>query len=89
MGNSRAALRNLRTKFRKQHAAKRSTNVHTVMQAEAWGVCKQASQQSARKQKQYTNFSDTDRAETGQYAALIFMNIIVTTRVPYKSEGKG
>ena len=30
---------------------------------------KQASQQSAKKQKRYTNFSDTDRAKIGQYAA--------------------
>ena len=30
---------------------------------------KEASQQSAKKRKQYTNFSDTDRAEIGQYAA--------------------
>ena len=32
-----------------------------------WG--NQASQQSAKKWKRYTNFSDTDRAEIGRYAA--------------------
>ena len=31
---------------------------------------KQASQQSAKKQKQYSNFADTDRAEIGRYAAM-------------------
>ena len=30
---------------------------------------KRASQQSAKKRKRYTNFSDTDRAEIGRYAA--------------------
>ena len=30
---------------------------------------KQASQQNAKKLKRYTNFSDTDRAEIGRYAA--------------------
>ena len=30
---------------------------------------KQASQQSDKKRKIYTNFSDTDRAEIGRYAA--------------------
>ena len=39
-------------------------------------LAKQASQQSAKKRKQYTNFPDTNRAEIGQYAA-----IIVTMRV--------
>ena len=40
---------------------------------------KQARQQSAKKRKRYTNFSDTDMAEIGQYAA-----IIVTTRLLVK-----
>ena len=43
---------------------------------------KQARQQSAKKQKRYTNFPDTDRAEIGQYAA-----IILTTHLPVKIEG--
>ena len=43
---------------------------------------KQARQQSAKKRKGYTNFSDTDRAEIGQYAA-----IIVTTFLLVKIEG--
>ena len=43
---------------------------------------KQARQQSAKKRKQFTNFSDTDRAEISQYAA-----IIVTTRFLVKIEG--
>ena len=43
---------------------------------------KQARQQSAKKRKRYTNFSDTDRAEIGQYAA-----IIVTTCLLVKIEG--
>ena len=43
---------------------------------------KQARQQSAKEQKWYTNFSDTDRAEIGQYAA-----IIVATRLLVKIEG--
>ena len=34
---------------------------------------KQARQQSAKKRKRYTNFSDTDRAEIGQYAAVIHL----------------
>ena len=42
---------------------------------------KQARQKSAKKQKQFTNFSDTDRAEIGQYAA------IVTTCLLVKIEG--
>ena len=43
---------------------------------------KQARQQSAKKRKQYTNFSGTDRAEIGQYTA-----IIVTTCWFVKIEG--
>ena len=43
---------------------------------------KQARQQSANKQKRYTNFSDTNRAETSQYAA-----IIDTMRLLVKIEG--
>ena len=43
---------------------------------------KQARQQSAKKRKQFTNFSDTDRAEISQYAA-----IIVTTHLLVKIEG--
>ena len=43
---------------------------------------KQARQQSAMKRKRYTNFSDSDRAEIGQYAA-----IIVTMRFLVKIEG--
>ena len=43
---------------------------------------KQARQQSAKKRKRYTNFSDTDRAKIGQYAA-----IVVTTRLLVKIEG--
>ena len=43
---------------------------------------KQARQQSAKKWEWYINFSDTDRAEIGQYAA-----IIVTTRLLVKIEG--
>ena len=43
---------------------------------------KQARQQSTKKRKQYTNFSGTDRAENGQYTA-----IIVTTRLLVKTEG--
>ena len=43
---------------------------------------KQARQQSAKKQKRYTNFSDTDRAEISQYAA-----IIVTMHLVVKIEG--
>ena len=42
---------------------------------------KQARQKSAKKQKRFTNFSDTDRAEIGQYAA------IVTTCLLVKIEG--
>ena len=45
---------------------------------------KQASQQSAKKRKQYTNFSDTDRAEIGRYT---FMTIIATTHVLVQIEG--
>ena len=44
---------------------------------------KQARQQSAKKWKRYTYFSDTDRAEIGQYAA-----IIVTMRLLVKIEGE-
>ena len=33
---------------------------------------KQASQQSAKKRKRYTNFSDADRAEIGRYAAYCY-----------------
>ena len=40
---------------------------------------KQARQQSAMKRKRYTNFSDTDRAEIGQYTA-----IFVATRLLVK-----
>ena len=36
---------------------------------------KQARQQSAMKRKRYTNFSDTDRAEIGQCAAIIVVKI--------------
>ena len=43
---------------------------------------KQARQQSAKKRKQYLYFSDTDRAEIGQYAA-----IIVTTCLLVKNWG--
>ena len=43
---------------------------------------KQARQQCAKKRKRYTYFSDTDRAEIGQYAA-----IIVTMRLLVKIEG--
>ena len=43
---------------------------------------KQARQQSAKKRKRYTDFSDTNRAEIGQYAA-----IIVTTCLLVKIEG--
>ena len=32
---------------------------------------KRARQQSAKKRKVYTNFSDTDRAKIGQYAAIV------------------
>ena len=45
-------------------------------------MLKQASQQSAKKQKRYTNFSDTNRAEIGRYTAIIY-----TTRVVVKIEG--
>ena len=44
---------------------------------------KQARQQSAKKWKRYTYFSDTDRAEIGQYAA-----IIDTMRLLVKIEGE-
>ena len=43
---------------------------------------KQASQQSAKKWKQYSKFTDTERAKIGQYAA-----IIITTGVLVKIEG--
>ena len=43
---------------------------------------KQASQQSAKKWKQYCNFADTNRAKIGQYAS-----ITVTTSVLVKTEG--
>ena len=43
---------------------------------------KQASQQSAKKQKQYSKFADTDRDEISQYTA-----IIVTTCLLVKTEG--
>ena len=43
---------------------------------------KRARQQSAKKRKRYTNFSDTDRAKIGQYAA-----IIVTMHLLVKIEG--
>ena len=43
---------------------------------------KQARQQSTKKRKWYTNFSDNDKAEIGQYAA-----IIVTTHLLVKIEG--
>ena len=43
---------------------------------------KQARQQSGKKRKRCTNFSDTDRAEIGQYAA-----IVVTMRLLVKTEG--
>ena len=43
---------------------------------------KQASQQSAKKQKQYSKFADTDRDEISQYTA-----IIVTTCSLVKTEG--
>ena len=38
---------------------------------------KQARQQSAKKWKRYTYFSDTDRAEIGQYAAIIVTMILL------------
>ena len=43
---------------------------------------KQARQQSTKKRKQHTNFSDSDRAKIGQYAA-----IVVTTCLLVKIEG--
>ena len=43
---------------------------------------KEARQQSAKKRKRYSNFLDTDRAEIGQYTA-----IIVTTRLLVEIEG--
>ena len=48
----------------------------------------QASQQGAKKWKRYTNFSDTDRAEIGRYAAE-YGNATIRTevRVLVKIEG--
>ena len=43
---------------------------------------KRARQQSAKKRKRYTKFSDTNRAEIGQYAS-----IIVTVHLLVKIEG--
>ena len=48
----------------------KDTGIGAVVTHEAnGGMEKQASQQSAKKRKQYTKCSHTDRAEIGQYAA--------------------
>ena len=52
----------------------KDTGIGAVATREANGAVKrvlekQASQRSAKKLKRYTNFSDTDRAEIGRYAA--------------------
>ena len=60
--------------------SRKDTGIGALVTREANGSVrrvleKQVRQQSAKKRKGYANFSDTDRAEIGQYAA-----IIVTTR---------
>ena len=61
-----------------------SEQLQLVKQTKVWSMVleKQASQQSTKKWKWYTNFSDTNRAEIGRYAA-----IIVTTCMLVKIGG--
>ena len=68
--------------------SRKDTEIGTLATREAKGSVKcvlekQARQQSTKKRKRYTNFSDTDRAEIGRYAA-----IIVTMRVLVKIDGE-
>ena len=59
-----------------------SERLQPAKQTEARSMLeKQARQQIAKKRKRYAKFSDTDRAEIGQYAA-----IIVTTHLLVKIE---
>ena len=68
-------------------SSRKDTGIGVLATREANGSVKcvlekQARQQSTKKWKQYTNFSDTNRAEIGQYTA-----IIVTMRLLVKIEG--
>ena len=68
--------------------SRKDTGVGALATRKANGIVKcvlkkQARQQSAKEQKRYTNFSDTDRAEIGQYAA-----IIIATCLLVKIEGR-
>ena len=67
----------------------KNTGIGAVATREANGTMKhvlekQASQQSTKKWKRYTNFSDTDRSEITWYAA-----IIVTASVLVKTDHEG